>query len=69
MAFGFLKCFESKKSKDAVLAEEQAKIIQLENMKKAGTFDQWSKEKVELFFQQVHFLARDTDEEVDFLKL
>jgi hypothetical protein len=69
MIFGFLNCFESKKSKETVLAEEHAKIIQLEIMKKAGTFDQWSKEKVELFFQQVHFLARDTDEEIDFLKL
>lgn len=43
--------------------------MSLSMMKKAGTFDKWSKEKVELFFQQVHFLARDTDEEVDFLKL
>ena len=38
-------------------------------MKQHGGFDNWSKEKIDQFFQQIHFLARDNDEEVDFLKL
>jgi hypothetical protein len=38
-------------------------------MQRQGNFDKWSKENVDLFFQQLHFLARDSDEAIDFLKL
>ena len=67
---GFCSCFERTKSnKEQQDLEHQSKALTLNLMKQHGGFDNWSKEKIDQFFQQIHFLARDSDEEVDFLKL